>query len=80
VKIEEVLQRVKAERNVLQAIIKRKAKWIGNIGRRNCFLDHFMQGETEGRKELMGRRGRRCKQLMEIERGSNRWHSEENSI
>ena len=26
-----------------------------------------IQGEIEGRKELMGRRGRRCKQLMEIE-------------
>ena len=41
----EVLQRVKSEKNVLQAITKRKANWIGNIWGRNCFLDHFIQGE-----------------------------------
>jgi hypothetical protein len=61
---EEVLQRVKGERNVLQTITKRKAKWIGRIWCRNCFLGHFIQREIEERKELTGRRGRRCKQLM----------------
>ena len=79
VKNEEVLQRVKAERSILQTI-KRKANWIGNIWRRNCFLNHFIQGKMEGRKELMGRSGRRCKQLLEIEKGSNISHSVENSV
>jgi len=36
----EVLQRVKEERNNLQTITRKKAKWIGHILRRNCLLKH----------------------------------------
>jgi hypothetical protein len=32
----EVLRRVKEERNILQTIKRRKANWIGNILRRNA--------------------------------------------
>jgi hypothetical protein len=38
VKNEEVLHRVKEERNILHEIRKRKANWIGHILRGNCFL------------------------------------------
>jgi len=38
VRNEEVLLRVKVQRNILQEISKRKAKWIGHILRRNCPL------------------------------------------
>jgi hypothetical protein len=35
---EEVLLRVKEQRNILHEISKRKANWIGHILRRNCVL------------------------------------------
>jgi hypothetical protein len=38
----EVLQRVKGERNILRAIKRRKANWIGHIWRRNCLLKHVI--------------------------------------
>jgi replicative superfamily II helicase len=56
----EVLQRVKEERNILQTI-KRKANWICHVLRRNCLLKHV----TEGKIEVKGRRGSRRKQLLD---------------
>jgi hypothetical protein len=38
VRNEEVLIRVKKQRNILHEIRKRKANWIGHILRRNCLL------------------------------------------
>jgi len=38
VRNEEVLLRVKEQRNILHEIRKRKANWIGHILRRNCLL------------------------------------------
>jgi hypothetical protein len=38
VRDEEVLLRVKEERNILHEILKLKANWIGQILRRNCLL------------------------------------------
>jgi ribosomal 50S subunit-associated protein YjgA (DUF615 family) len=35
---EEVLHRVKEERNIVHKIKRRKANWIGHILRRNCHL------------------------------------------
>jgi hypothetical protein len=37
VKNEEVLHRVKEERNTLRTITRRKANWIGHILLKNCF-------------------------------------------
>jgi hypothetical protein len=59
----EVLNRVKEERNILQTI-KRKANWIGHILHRNWFLKHGIEGKLEGRIKMTGRRGRRHKQLL----------------
>jgi hypothetical protein len=64
VRNEEVLQRVKVERNILQTIKRRKSNWIGHSLRRNCLLKHVVEGKTEGRIEVTGRRGRRRKQLL----------------
>jgi hypothetical protein len=33
--------------------------------RRNCLLKHVIEGKLEGRIEMMGRRGRRRKQLLD---------------
>jgi hypothetical protein len=61
----EVLHRVKEERNIVHTIKRRKANWIGHILRRNCLLKHVIGGTLEGRIEMMGRRGRRRKQLLD---------------
>jgi hypothetical protein len=86
VRNEEVLQRVKEERNILHSIRRRSAKWIGHILCRDCLLTHNIEGKVEGRIEVTGRRGRRPthipddlkeKRLLEIEIGSTRSHSGE---
>ena len=59
VRNDEVLQRVKEERNVLQPIKRRKFNWIGKILRSNCLLKHFTEGKIGGRIEVTERRGRR---------------------
>jgi hypothetical protein len=50
VKNEEVLHRVKDERNILNTIKRRKTNWIGHILRRNCFLKHVIEGKMERKK------------------------------
>jgi hypothetical protein len=60
-KNEEVLQRVKKERNIPHTTKWRKANWIGHILLRNCLLKHFIAGMIEG----PGRWRRRPKQLLD---------------
>jgi ribosomal 50S subunit-associated protein YjgA (DUF615 family) len=60
VRNEEVLHRVKEERNILHTIKRRKANWIGHILRRNRLLKHVIEG-----KIVRPGRGRRYKQLLE---------------
>ena len=48
VKNEEVLFRVKEQRNILHEIRKRKANWIGHILRRNCLLQRVTEGKIQG--------------------------------
>ena len=42
---EEVLLRVKEQRNILHEIRKRKVNWIGHILRRNCLLQRVIEGK-----------------------------------
>jgi hypothetical protein len=44
VRNEEVLQRVKEERNILHTVNRREANWIGHILRRNCLLQYVFEG------------------------------------
>jgi hypothetical protein len=60
VRNEEVLHRVKEERNIVHKIKRRNGNWIGHILRRNV-----IEGKMEGRIQLKGRRGRRCNQLLD---------------
>jgi hypothetical protein len=64
VKNTEVLQRVKEERNIVHAVERKKATWIGNILRRNCHLKLVIEGKIEGRTAAAERRGAGCKQLL----------------
>jgi hypothetical protein len=47
VRNEEVLHRVKGERNILHTIKRRKAKWIGHMLCNDCFLKHVIEGEIQ---------------------------------
>jgi len=48
VRNEEVLLKVKEQRNILHEISKQKANWIGHILHRNCRLQKVTEGKTKG--------------------------------
>jgi len=47
VRNEEVLLKVKEQRNILHEISERKANWIGHILRRNCLLKQVIEGKIK---------------------------------
>jgi len=53
---EEVLFRVKEQRNILHEISKWKANWIRHILRRNCLLQRVMERKIQGGIQVTGRR------------------------
>jgi len=63
--IEEVLLRVKEQRNILHEISKRKANWIGHILHRNCLLQQTIEGKIKEGIEVTGRRGRKRTKLLD---------------
>jgi hypothetical protein len=65
VRNEEVLLRVKEQRNILHEICKRKANWIGHILRRNCLPQQVIERKIKGEIEVTGRRGRRRRKLLD---------------
>ena len=48
VRNEEVLHRVKKERNIVHTIKRRKVNWTGHFLRRNCLLKHVTEVEIGG--------------------------------
>ena len=66
VKNEDVLLRVKEQKNIVHKIRKRKANWIGHILRRNCLLQRVIEGKIKGWIEVTGRRGRRRRKLVGV--------------
>jgi tRNA pseudouridine-54 N-methylase len=62
---EEVLLRVKEQRNILHEICKRNANWIGHVLRRNCLLQQVIEGKIKGEIEVTVRRGRRRRKLLD---------------
>jgi hypothetical protein len=52
---EEVLLRVKEQRNILLEISKQKVNWIGHILCRNCLLQQDIEGKIKGGIEVTGR-------------------------
>jgi hypothetical protein len=65
VRNENVLLRVKEQRNILHEIIKRKANSIGHILRRNCLLQRVAEGKIKGGIEVTERQGRRRRKLLD---------------
>ena len=85
---EEVLLRVKEQRNILHEIRKRKANWIGHILRRNSLLQRVTEGKIKGGIKVTGRRGKRRRKLLDdllerilsFEGGSSGSHYVESSL
>jgi hypothetical protein len=48
VRNENVLLRVKEQRNILDEIRKWKANWIGHILPRNCLVQRVIEGKIKG--------------------------------
>jgi hypothetical protein len=70
VKNEEIQQRVKEKRNVLQTVRRRKATWVSHTMHSNCLLNLVIQ-EKIGE---YGRRGRGRKQLLnDLKKGRRYW-------
>ena len=61
----EVLLRVKEQRNILHEIRKRKANWIGHILRINCLLKRVIEGKIQGGIEVTRRQARRRRKLLD---------------
>jgi hypothetical protein len=62
---EDVLLKVKEQRNILHEIRKWKANCIGHILRRNCLLQRVTEGKLRGGTEVTGRQGRRHRKLFD---------------
>jgi hypothetical protein len=54
VRNEEVLLRVKEQRNILHEISKQKANWFGHILHRNCLLQQVIERKIKGGIEVKG--------------------------
>jgi len=65
VRNEEVLQRVKEERNILQTTKRRKYNWICHILRRKCLLKYVLEGKMESSITVAEGRKGRYKQLLD---------------
>jgi hypothetical protein len=65
VRNEEVLLRVKGQRNILHEINKRKSNWIGHILCRNWLLRQVIEGKITEGIDVTERRGRRRRKLLD---------------
>jgi hypothetical protein len=65
VRNEDVLLRVKEQRNTLHEVRKRKANWMGHILRRNCLLQRAIEGKIQRGIEVTGRQGGRRRKLLD---------------
>ena len=78
---DEVLQRVKGERNILSTVKRWKANWIGHVLCVNCLPKQIVEGKIEGRIEVRGRRGRRCKKLLyDLKENTGYWKLNEEAL
>jgi hypothetical protein len=65
VRNEDVLLKVKEQRNILHEIRKRQPNWIGHILRRNGLLRRVIGGKIQGGIKVTGRQGRRRRKLLD---------------
>jgi hypothetical protein len=75
----EVLLGVK-DRNILHTIKRMKANWIDDTLCRNFLLKRVAKGNTKGRIEMTGRRGRRRKQLLDVRKETRYWRWKDEAL
>ena len=76
-----MLRRVKEERSIQHTIKRKKANRTGHNLRSKCLLIHFIEGRIEGKLEVIGRRGRRRKQLLDdLKKTRGNWKLEEEAV
>jgi hypothetical protein len=81
VRNDEVLLTVKEHMDILHEISKWKAKWMGQISRRNCRLQRVIEGKIHGGIEVTGRRGRRRRKLLdELKERKGYYHLKEEAL
>jgi hypothetical protein len=86
VRNEDLLLRVKEQRNILHEIRKRKANWIGHILRRKFLLQRVTEGKIQRGIKVTGRRRRKLLEDLKerrgysFERGSSGSHYVESSL
>jgi hypothetical protein len=73
VKNEEILPRVKEERNFPHSIKSRTSSWFGHILCRNFLLKRVIEGKIEENIEGIRRRGKRYKQLLDVIKGRKKY-------
>jgi hypothetical protein len=67
--------------DILHTIKNRKSILIGHVCCRNCFLKHATGGKIAGRLEVVGRRLRRYKQLLdELKETREYWKLKEEAL
>jgi len=76
----EMLQRVKEKKNILQTMKRRKANWTCQVFRRNHLLKHVIEGKTEGGIEMTERRERRKQLLDELKEKTEHWLLKEEAL
>jgi hypothetical protein len=72
VRNEEVLHRVKEERNILHKTRSKNANCIGHILCRNWFLKHVIKGKIDGRIKVTRSLERKGKQLLDDVKNTRR--------
>ena len=78
---EETLLQVKEQRNILHAIRKREANWIGLILRRNCLLKQEIEGKIKWKIEVTRIQGRRRRKLLDdLKDRTGSCHLEEETV
>ena len=60
-----IYNQVNEQSNILRAIRKRNANWIGHVIRRNCLLKQVIEGKIKGEIEVTRRQGGRRKKLLD---------------
>jgi hypothetical protein len=81
VRNEDVLLRVKEQRNILHEIRKWKANWIGHILRRKCLLQRVIEGKVQEGIAMTARRGRRHRKLLyDLKERRGYSHSKEEAL
>jgi hypothetical protein len=64
-KYNKLSHRVKGDSNILHTINRSMANWIGHILPRKCLITPVINGKIGERIEVLGRRRRRRKQLLD---------------